>query len=109
MITASAISASREQTSPVPPPLILDVFQRAAAEYGHSVETVRASGDWTTRFILFHGKRLPREIGSSELLLAASPWFSLERLTGYYKSVVRPHPAGCWAGASPESSSVTPS
>ena len=56
MITASAIAASREQTSPAPPRL-LDVLQQAAAERGHSVETCRASS-----FPPDHGlARLPRE------------------------------------------------
>ena len=66
MITASAIAASREQTSPAPPRL-LDVPQQAATERGHSVETIRAYVDWTTRFILFHGKRHPRDLTNAEV------------------------------------------
>jgi len=67
MITASAIPASREQTSPAPPLRLLDVLQPAAAKRGHSVETIRADGDWTTRFILFHGKRHPRDLTNTEV------------------------------------------
>ena len=66
MITASAIAASREQTSPAPPRL-LDMLQQATAERGHSVETIRAYVDWTTRFILFHGKRHPRDLTNAEV------------------------------------------
>ncbi len=66
MITASAIAASREQTSPAPPRL-LDVPQQAATERGHSVETIRAYVDWTTRFILFYGKRRPRDLTNAEV------------------------------------------
>ena len=61
MITASAIPASREQTSPAPTPHLLDVLQQAAAEPGHPVETIWAYRGRTTRFSLFHGKRHPRD------------------------------------------------
>jgi len=50
-------------TTPVPRPRLLDVLQQAAAERGQSVETVRAHGDWTIRFILFHGKGETRQGG----------------------------------------------
>jgi hypothetical protein len=56
MITASAIPASREQTSPAPPRL-LDVLQQGVVERRDYVEIIRAYMDWTMRFILFHGKR----------------------------------------------------
>jgi len=67
MIMASAIPASSEQTSPAPTSCLLDVLQRAAAERGHSVETIRAYWDWTTWFILFHGKRHPRDLTNAEV------------------------------------------
>jgi Phage integrase, N-terminal SAM-like domain len=66
MITASAIPASGEQTSP-PPPSLLDALQQAAAERGISVETIRAYVDWTRRFIVFHGKRHPRDLTNAEV------------------------------------------
>ncbi len=31
------------------------------------METIRAYGDWTTRFILFHGERHPRELTNTEV------------------------------------------
>lgn len=71
MITASAIPASREQTSPAPPRL-LAVLQQAAAERGHSVETIRVL-EWTRRrssfciLFLFHDKRHPPDMGAAEI------------------------------------------
>jgi len=62
MITASATPVLRVPTTPAPPRRLLDVLQQAAAEPGHSVESIRAYVDWTTRFILFHGKRHPRDL-----------------------------------------------
>jgi hypothetical protein len=67
MITANVIPASREPTTPASPARLLEVFQQTAAERGHSVETIRAYGDWTTRFILFHGKRHPRDLTNAEV------------------------------------------
>jgi hypothetical protein len=67
MITASAIPASREQTTPAPPPRLLDVLQQAAAERGHSVETIRAFPDWTTRFMCSTAKRHPRDLTNAEV------------------------------------------
>jgi hypothetical protein len=67
MTIASAIPPGRDQTSLAPPPRLLDVLQQAAAERGHSAETIRAYGDWTMRFIVFHGKRHPRDLTNAEV------------------------------------------
>lgn len=45
MTTASALPGRREETSPAPPPRLLDVLHQAAAERGHSVETSQAYSD----------------------------------------------------------------
>src|SRR5438552_2414257 len=67
MIRASATPVLRVPTTPAPAPRLLDVLQQVATERGHSVETIRAYGDWTTRFILFHGKRPPRDLTNAEV------------------------------------------
>ena len=66
MITASATPVPRVPTTPAPPRL-LDVLQQAAAERRHSVETLRASGDWTTPFILCRGNQQPRDLTNAEV------------------------------------------
>ena len=67
MTTASAIPASSEQTSPGPPPRLLEVLQQAAAERGHSEETIRPYVEWTTRTMLFHGTQHPRDLTNAEV------------------------------------------
>jgi Phage integrase, N-terminal SAM-like domain len=67
MITTSATPVLRVPTNPAATPRLLDVLQQAAAERGHSVETIRIYVDWTTRFILFHGKRHPRDLTNAEV------------------------------------------
>ena len=67
MITAStAIAASREQT--VRRRRVYSMCpSKLQRRRGHSVETIRAYVDWTTRFILFHGKRHPRDLTNAEV------------------------------------------
>jgi len=52
---------------PPPPPRLLDQLRQAAQQRGHSEATVAAFADWGRRFILFHGKRHPREMGLTEV------------------------------------------
>jgi hypothetical protein len=59
-------------TSTAPPillggPRLLDLLRQAARERGHGERTVAAFVDWSTRFILFHGKRHPRDMGACEV------------------------------------------
>ena len=58
------MTASRERTGP--PPRLLDV-QRPSAKRGHSLRTILAYLDWTTGFILLHGKRHPRDLTNAEV------------------------------------------
>jgi integron integrase len=53
--------------SPPPPPRLLDQLRQAARQRGHPEPTVAAFAAWTSRFILFHGKRHPRELGLPEI------------------------------------------
>ena len=50
-----------------PPPRLLDQLRQATRERGHPEPTVAAFADWNRRFILFHGKRHPRDMGAAEV------------------------------------------
>jgi integron integrase len=54
--------------SPQPPaPPLLDQLRQAARQRGYPEATVTAFADWSRRFILFHGKRHPRDLGLAEI------------------------------------------
>ena len=58
------------QGSPTPTPTtprLLDQLGWAARQRGHREPTVAALVDWCRRFILFHGKRHPRDLGAAEV------------------------------------------
>jgi integron integrase len=50
-----------------PPPRLLDQLAQIARQTGHPKPTVVAFVHWNRRFILFHGKRHPRELGLPEV------------------------------------------
>jgi hypothetical protein len=60
---------TRPPTSPPPsvPPRLLDQLRLAARQRGYPEPTVAAFADYSRRFILFHGKRHPRELGLPEI------------------------------------------
>jgi integron integrase len=49
------------------PPRLLDQVREAIRIRHYSIRTEQAYVDWIRRFILFHGKRHPREMGAPEL------------------------------------------
>jgi hypothetical protein len=49
------------------PPRLLDQLHQALRLRHRSTRTEEAYVDWVKRFILFHGKRHPRELGSEEI------------------------------------------
>src|SRR6266516_4199093 len=54
--------------SPAPAlPRLLDLLRLVARQRGHGEPTVSAFADWCRRFILFHGKRHPQELGLPEV------------------------------------------
>ncbi|MSU80452.1 MAG: integron integrase [Gemmataceae bacterium] len=64
------------QTNPIPQPVVsvlanapklLDQFRDAACTHGHVEVWAAESADWCRRFILFHGKRHPNELGLAEI------------------------------------------
>jgi integron integrase len=46
---------------------LLDQLRQTARRRGHSDQAVAGFADWCRRFILFHGKRHPREMGLTEV------------------------------------------
>ena len=50
-----------------PPPRLLDQLRAKARLLHYSLRTEEAYADWVKRFILFHGKRHPREMGAAEI------------------------------------------
>lgn len=50
-----------------PPPRLLDQIRERIRYKHYSLRTERAYVDWARRFILFHGKRHPRELGAPEV------------------------------------------
>lgn len=49
------------------PPRLLDQVREAIRLRHYSIRTEQAYTDWIRRFILFHGKRHPREMGAAEV------------------------------------------
>jgi integron integrase len=49
------------------PPKLLDQLRQAIRTRHYSVRTEKAYVQWVRRFILFHGKRHPREMGAAEV------------------------------------------
>jgi hypothetical protein len=56
-----------QPSSSPPPPRLLDQLGQAARRCGHAEPTIAAFLDWNRRFILFHGKRHPRDMGLTEV------------------------------------------
>ena len=49
------------------PPRLLEQVREAILLRHYSIRTEQAYTDWIKRFILFHGKRSPREMGATEV------------------------------------------
>jgi hypothetical protein len=61
------MSDDTSPSPPSPPPRLLDQLRQAARERGHPEPTVAAFANWNRRFLLFHGKRHPRDLGLLEI------------------------------------------
>ena len=55
-----------EKTATPAAPRLLDHLSDTARLKGHSDEVAKEMADWCRRFVLFHGKRHPRELGRGE-------------------------------------------
>lgn len=60
-------SAPPLQSSPLPPPKLLEQLRIHLRTRHYSIRTEQTYIDWARRFILFHGKRHPRERGAAEV------------------------------------------
>lgn len=59
--------AVMSELSPTSPPKLLDQVRNLMRVRHYSIRTEEAYVQWIRRFILFHGKRHPREMGSPEV------------------------------------------
>ncbi|MCE1204904.1 MAG: integron integrase [Holophagaceae bacterium] len=57
----------RTEGAPSTPPRLFDLVREAIRIRHYSLRTEDAYVDWARRFILFHGKRHPRELGAPEV------------------------------------------
>jgi hypothetical protein len=48
-------------------PRLLDQLTQAARQQGHTQEAAKAIAEWCRRYVLFHGKRHPREMVLPEI------------------------------------------
>ncbi len=65
----------------VPPPRLLDQLREQIRLRHYSLRTEQAYVHWVKRFILFHGKRHPRDMGQREMELFLSHLASDRRVT----------------------------
>jgi integrase len=63
----SAITLLQPAPAVMPPRRLLDQVRDTARNQGHTEPAVLAMADWCERFVRFHGKRHPREMGKSEV------------------------------------------
>ena len=55
------------QATPSTPPRLLDQVRARIRVMHYSIRTEEAYTDWARRFILFHRKRHPKEMGAAEI------------------------------------------
>jgi hypothetical protein len=65
--------------TPIRQPRLLEQVRDALRLRHYSLRTERAYAHWVKRFVLFHGKRHPREMGAAEV---ASFWWTPTRAFG---------------------------
>ena len=61
-----------------PPPRLLDRVRAALRARHCSLRTEKAYVGWIRRYILFHGKRHPAEMGPDEIARVSFRWFGSE-------------------------------
>ena len=60
-------STSSLESPPSPPPKLLEQLRIHLRTRHYSIRTEQTYIDWARRFILFHGKRHPRDMGAAEV------------------------------------------
>ncbi len=68
---------------------LLDQVRHVIRKKHYSIRTEQAYTDWIKRFILFHGKKHPKDMGESEIsayisYLAVNPHVALKNMTTFY-------------------------
>jgi hypothetical protein len=58
---------SARSRGPASEPRLLDQLRGRLRVKHYSIRTEQAYVDWVRRFVLFHGKRHPRELGAAEV------------------------------------------
>lgn len=71
-------SGPEKPTLPQQAPKLLDQVRERIRTKHYSLRTEKAYVDWIRRFILFHGKRHPREMGATQVEAFLS-WLAVER------------------------------
>src|SRR5437763_7795239 len=77
-MTPPASVPSLPPTAGPQPPRLLDRVREAIRVRHYSIRTEQAYVDWIRRFILFHGKRHPNEMGGPEIV-AFLTYLAVER------------------------------
>ena len=63
---APEVKTELKAPSPARPPRLLDQVRHLCRLKHHSLRTEQTYVDWIRRFILFHGKRHPKDMGAEE-------------------------------------------
>jgi hypothetical protein len=64
MRSAKSYPSNTAASAPAAPPKLLDRVRERIRRKGYSLRTETAYARWIKRFILFHGKRHPRDLGA---------------------------------------------
>lgn len=67
MGTAKSYLPTITPSAPADPPKLLDRVRDRTRRKGYSIRTEKSYAHWIRRFILFHGKRHPQEMGAAEV------------------------------------------
>ncbi len=67
-----------------PPVRLLDKVRQRIRLKGYSIRTERSYAQWIKRFILFHGKRHPKDMGKMEI---EAFLYSLKRVLHFFIGV----------------------
>jgi integron integrase len=67
MRSAKSYPSNTAASAPAAPPKLLDRVRERIRRKGYSLRTETAYAHWIKRFILFHGKRHPRDLGAPEV------------------------------------------
>jgi hypothetical protein len=67
MGSAKSYPSNTAASAPAAPPKLLDRVRERIRRKGYSLRTETAYAHWIKRFILFHGKRHPRDLGAPEV------------------------------------------